>query len=82
MTGHRNPPRIPLPGDWPLHVKSAMLHLISLAQYASAYTREWAVNSPISRIRLKAENDRLRERAALLRVRDERTVSSHLFRLG
>ncbi len=66
MPRYTNPPRIPLPGGWPLHVKSAMLRLISLAQYASAYTRGWAVNSPISRMRLKAENDRLRQRAALL----------------
>ncbi len=78
MPRYTNPPRIPLPGGWPLHVKSAMLHLISLAQYASAYTREWAVNSPISRMRLKAENDRLRQRAALLteetRIKDARMM--------
>jgi len=78
MTRHRKPPRIPLPGDWPLRVKSAMLHLISLAQYASAYTRGWAVNSPISRIRLKAENDRLRQHATLLteeiRIKDARMM--------
>ncbi len=35
-------PKIPLPKSWPEHVKSAMLHVISLAQYATAYTRGWA----------------------------------------
>ncbi len=29
-----NLPRIPLPKGWPTRVKSAMLHVISLAQYA------------------------------------------------
>ena len=45
MTKHGNPPRIPLPSGWSLHARSAMLHVISLAQFALAYTRGWAVNS-------------------------------------
>ena len=28
---------IPLPKQWPLRVKSALLHVISLAQFATAY---------------------------------------------
>ena len=32
-------PTIPLPKSWAKHVRSAMLHVISLAQYATAYTR-------------------------------------------
>jgi len=28
-----------LPRKWPLRVKSALLHVISLAQFATAYTR-------------------------------------------
>ena len=51
-------PEIPLPRGWPSRVKSAVLHVISLAQFTLAYTRGWAANSPNSRIRLKAELDR------------------------
>ncbi len=36
-----------------------MPHVISLAQYAAAFTRSWVVDSLNGRIRLKAENDRL-----------------------
>jgi len=43
-----------------------MLHVISLAQYAIVYTRSWAVNSLNGRVRLKAENDRLRQEFELL----------------
>ena len=40
----RKPPRIPLPKSWKRHVRTAMLHVISLAQYTTAYTRSWAVD--------------------------------------
>ncbi len=46
-------PKIPLPQSWPPHVRSAMLHIISLAPYATAYTRGWAANSANARIRSK-----------------------------
>ena len=42
-----------------------MLHVLSLAQYATVYTRSWAVDSINGRLRLKVENDRLREELAL-----------------
>lgn len=58
--------KIPLPRGWPECVRSAMLHVISLAQFALAYTRGWAVDSPVAPVRLKAENDRLRQQVALL----------------
>ena len=48
MTKHKNLPSIPLPNGWPRRVKATMLHVISLVQYALAYTRSWAVNSPIT----------------------------------
>ncbi|MEE9294615.1 MAG: hypothetical protein V3W34_06615 [Phycisphaerae bacterium] len=77
MTKHTNPPRIPLPRGWPRRVKSAMLHVISLAQYSMAYTRGWAANSPVARVRLKAENERLKQQVALImeeiRIKDART---------
>ena len=51
-------PRIPHPKSWPIHVRAAILHVIALAQFATAYMRSWSVNSINSRIRLKAELDR------------------------
>jgi hypothetical protein len=58
---------IPLPRAWPCCVKSAILHVISLAQFTVAYTRGWAADSVNSRIRLKAELDRALQDNALLR---------------
>ncbi len=53
-----------------------MLHVLSLAQYAVAYTRSWAADSRSARVRLRAENDRLRQHVALLaeeiRIKDAR----------
>ncbi|MCH8880216.1 MAG: DDE-type integrase/transposase/recombinase [Planctomycetes bacterium] len=76
MTKHGNPPGIPLPAGWSQHARSATLHVISLAQFALAYTRGWAVNSRVARVRLKAENDRLRQQVAWLteeiRIKDAR----------
>ncbi len=34
-------PRIPLPKGWNKHVRSSLLHVISLAQFVAAYTRGW-----------------------------------------
>ena len=47
MAEHKNPPEISLPRGWPRRVKSAMLHVISLAQFALAYTRGWCVGPAI-----------------------------------
>ena len=60
-------PTIPLPKDWHRHVRSAILHVISLAQFATVYTRSWAVDSMNGRVRLKAERDRLLQELALER---------------
>ena len=71
-------PKIPLPKSWTGHVRFAVLHVISLAQYATVYTRSWAANSLNARVRLKAENDRLHQEVALLeeeiRIKDARTL--------
>ena len=76
MARQQNTPTIPLPASWPLCIKSAMLHVISLAQYALSHTRGWAVNCRIARVRLKAENDQLKQELALLseaiRIKDAR----------
>src|SRR6266851_1573261 len=37
---------IPLPKSWPAKVRSAMLHVVSLAKYAAVYTRSWAADCP------------------------------------
>jgi predicted RNA polymerase sigma factor len=63
----RKPPKIPLPKFWTAHVRSAVVHVISLAQYAAVYTRSWAANSRNARVRLKAENDQLQQEVALMR---------------
>jgi putative transposase len=60
-------PNVPLPKPWNKHVKSAVIHVISLAQYATAYTRSWAADSRNARVRLTAEKDRLEQELALLR---------------
>ena len=73
-----SPLKIPLPRAWPRRVRSAMLGVISLAQYATAYTRSWAANSRNARVRLKAENDRLKQQIGLLaeeiRIKDARMM--------
>ena len=75
MAGEKKP-RIPLLQGWTGHVRSAVLHVIALAQYATVYTRSWAANSLNARLRLKAENDRFRQEIALLkeeiRIKDAR----------
>ena len=76
MAKHEIARRIPVPHGWPRCVKSSMLHVLSLAQYALTYTRSWAADSRNARLRLTAENDRLRQLVALLieelRIRDAR----------
>ena len=63
----RKTPAIPLPKGWHRHVCSAVLHVISLAQYAAVYTRSWAVDSMNGRVRLRAQLDRAHQEIALLR---------------
>jgi len=40
-------PKIPLPKGWPASVKSAILHVIALAQFTMTYARGWAADSVI-----------------------------------
>ena len=81
MLGNRSRPRIPLPKQWPERVRSGVLHAISLAHYSLTFTRSWAANSINARIRLKQENDRLRQELALLqeemRIKDARMLRIH-----
>jgi hypothetical protein len=82
--GTQKPPKIPLTKGWRRHVRSAMLHVISLAQYATAYTHGWAANSVNTCIRLKAELERANQEITLLheetRIKDARTVRINPYR--
>ncbi len=67
MHAKRRRPRISLPKSWPRHVKSAVLHVISLAHFAIVRARGRAEGSGGSQDRFSAENERLNEEFALLR---------------
>ena len=67
MPAKPSSPAIPLPRDWPSRVKSAILHVISLAQFTIAYTRGWAVDSINPRLRRNGELDQADQEIALLR---------------
>jgi putative transposase len=70
---------VQLPKSWPATVRSAMLHVVSLARYAAVYTRSWAAESPNARVRFRSERDRSLEDAALvreeMRIKDTRMAS-------
>ncbi|HEY6724777.1 MAG TPA: DDE-type integrase/transposase/recombinase [Polyangiaceae bacterium] len=57
---------VPLPKDWPAHVRSAFVCAVGLAHAAITVVRGWAVNSRIARVRLAGDNDRLKAEVALL----------------
>ncbi len=69
-------PRIPLPKGWNKHVRSSLLHVISLAQFALAYTRCWGADCINPRLGQKTELMRLATTVALLleelRIKDAR----------
>jgi len=52
---------IPLPKGWPHRVRSAVIQVISLAQFSLIATRSWAANRWNAQLRLKQENNRLRQ---------------------
>jgi len=60
-------PVIPLPHGWPEHAKSALVHAVALAHRGLTIARGWCADSPIERVRLKAENARFQAEVALLR---------------
>lgn len=65
-----------LPSGWPKSVKLALLHVISLAQFAIVAARGWAANAINPRARHGAEIDRLAGEVVLLkkeiRIKDAR----------
>ena len=42
MPSNKKQPQIPLPKSWDKYVKSGILHVFALAQYALIYSRSWA----------------------------------------
>ena len=60
-------PQIPLPKNWRGHVKSAVLHAISLAHFSIVHARGMATGHIRRCVRLMAQNERLREECTLLR---------------
>ena len=58
---------VPLPKDWPEYVKLAVIHSIALAHKAITYSRSFAIDSSIERVRLAAQLDRAQGDIALLR---------------
>ena len=70
MSRKTPPPTIPLPKNWTGHVKSAMLHVIALAQYAITYSRSWAADSTNTRVRQAAEIDQFRQEVLLQKEQD------------
>jgi len=67
MLGNRSRPRMALATPWPNNVRSGVLNVISLAHFSPTFTRSWPANGLNAGIRLKAEDDRLRQELALLK---------------
>ena len=67
---------IPLPKDWPQHIKLAVIHSVALSHRAITFSRSFAINSSIERVRLAGELDRVQNEIALireeLRIKDAR----------
>ena len=58
---------LPLPRGWPRRVRSAVVHVISLARTSLALTQGWASESMNGQLRRRAEGDRLQHEIQLLR---------------
>ena len=54
MSTNQETLKIRLPKGWKKQIRSAVLHVISLAQFATAHTRGWAANS----INIRAKDHR------------------------
>src|SRR5262245_24188779 len=73
----------PLPKSWPRRVRSAVIHTISLARASATHAHSVAENHYDARIRLQAENERLKGEIHLLReevrIKDARmeTIPPH-----
>ena len=72
---------IPLPKSWPQYIKAGVIHAISLAHYGLTFSRSWAANSPLARVRLSGQLDASDNENALLceeiRIKDARMQKIH-----
>ena len=75
MPSKKKQPQIPLPTSWDKYVKSGILHVFALAQYALIYSRSWAADSSNQRVRLKVERDRWEQEAPSFSKRCESRMS-------
>jgi hypothetical protein len=55
----RPEPKVALPKKWPRLAKSAIVHAIALAHLVVTHVRGWCADSPLKRVRLAAECERL-----------------------
>ena len=69
-------PAVRLPNNWPRHVRSAIIHAVSMATIAFTHALARAANNPDAQIRAQAEIDRLQREVDLLleeaRIKDAR----------
>ena len=76
MRGTTSNLSLPLPKGWPRRVRSAVVHAVSIANVVFTVTRSQAEHHFNARVRLQAENDRLRNEISLLheelRIKDGR----------
>jgi putative transposase len=63
----RSSSTIALPCHWKTCVKSSVVHAIGLALFGITAVRGWCANSPIARVQLASENERLNAELGLLR---------------
>ena len=71
---------IPLPRHWSRQVKSAILHVISLAHWSLIHSHSWAADSPLKRVQLAGELSQARQDIALLRE-EVRIKDTHMARI-
>ena len=60
-------PTIPLPRPWPRHAADALVQAVAMARVAIAHVRGGFALSPIERVRLRSDNERLRSELAQAR---------------
>ncbi len=76
MANRKPPFPVGLPKNWPRRVRSAVLHVISLAHVSLVTTHGWATHAKNPQVRRQAEVDRLQQEIALLqeelRIKDAR----------
>jgi len=82
----RPEPKVVLPKNWPRLARSAIVHAIALARLVVTHVRGWCADSPLKRVRLAAECERLRSEVAMLReelrIKDAPSTSSGQARLA